>query len=334
MDYTEGGAPYGPTWAEMREGNERMDAGAPRARAKSILRLAMSTLAPANSEIDVGRVVRLGDGLSRKAFGAVVEVSPDPSGLSGAYVVLLPGRDATPDLDLRARQEIRLLHRLSKYELPFRIPKVLGAWPESGHRVVVRSFLKGVELDMRAGRQRGVRPWEVIAQLASAIHQLGAADFADLLPGHATCQAHGEASLQIFEGLDAPEARDALAWAQCHLPPPAPAVLLHGDLFGQNILLSPGEPPGLIDWEYASRGDPAEDLAIVTDGVRRPFQIDGKLTRLLDAYSRIGGIPLEPARVHFHEICHLAAGYRESLNSNVGDEMLSRLRSLLRRLEG
>ena len=128
VDFTEGGAPYGPTRAEMREANERMDSGAPWARAKSILRLAMTTLASGNSEIDVGRVIQFGDGLSRIALGATVEVSPDPAGLSGAYVVLLPGRDATPDLDIRARQEIRLLHRLSKYELPFRIPRVLGAW--------------------------------------------------------------------------------------------------------------------------------------------------------------------------------------------------------------
>ena len=47
VDFTEGGAPYGPTRAEMREASERMDSGAPWARAKSILRLAMSTLAPA-----------------------------------------------------------------------------------------------------------------------------------------------------------------------------------------------------------------------------------------------------------------------------------------------
>jgi len=189
LDFTEGGAPYGPTRAELREASERMHSGPPWARAKSILSLAMSTLAPANSKIDVGRVIRLGDGLSRIALGAAVEVSPDPSGLSGAYVVLLPGRDATPDIDIRARQEMRLLHRLSKYELPFRIPRVLGAWPESGHRVVVRSFLEGVELDLRAGRQGRVQPWEVVAQLASAIHQIDASDFADLLPGHATCQA-------------------------------------------------------------------------------------------------------------------------------------------------
>jgi thiamine kinase-like enzyme len=30
--------------------------------------------------------------------------------------------------------------------------------------------------------------------------------------------------------------------------------------------------PAVIDWEYAIRGHPAYDLAIVTRGTRRPFQ--------------------------------------------------------------
>jgi hypothetical protein len=61
------------------------------------------------------------------------------------------------------------------------------------------------------------------------------------------------------------------------------------------------------------------------------------LTRLLDAYARFGGVPLEPARVHFHELCLVATWYRESLNSKDGeppDQILSRLTNLLRRLEG
>ena len=45
VDFTEGGAPTVPPGL-MREASERMDSGAPWARAKSILRLAMSTLAP------------------------------------------------------------------------------------------------------------------------------------------------------------------------------------------------------------------------------------------------------------------------------------------------
>jgi hypothetical protein len=44
VDFTEGGAPHGPIRAELRVASERMDSGVPWARAKSFLRLAMSTL--------------------------------------------------------------------------------------------------------------------------------------------------------------------------------------------------------------------------------------------------------------------------------------------------
>jgi len=55
-------------------------------------------------------------------------------------------------------------------------------------------------------------------------------------------------------------------------PPDDPSVLLHGDLLGQ-ILLAMDGPHHVINWEYATRGDPAYDLAIVTRGVEQPFQI-------------------------------------------------------------
>ncbi|HBL25201.1 MAG TPA: hypothetical protein DD490_00010, partial [Acidobacteria bacterium] len=96
------------------------------------------------------------------------------------------------------------------------------------------------------------------------------------------------------------------------------AVLLHGDLLGQNILLDlQGAAPGLIDWEYARLGDPAYDLAIVTRGARRPFQIENGFGRLLEAYSGQGR-EIRKEHVHLHELCLLAGWYRESLDGRLG----------------
>jgi aminoglycoside phosphotransferase (APT) family kinase protein len=89
-------------------------------------------------------------------------------------------------------------------------------------------------------------------------------------------------------------------------------------------------------WEYAHRGDPASDLAIVTRGVRRPFQIDGGMERLLEAYTRSGGRSVEAHHVHLHELRMAAAWYRESLGPTRGeppDQALVRLRSILKRVE-
>ena len=92
----------------------------------------------------------------------------------------------------------------------------------------------------------------------------------------------------------------------------------------------------MIDWEYAMRGDPAYDLAIVTRGVRRPFQVDGGLHRLLEAYVAAGGPPLTTADVHFHELCLAAGWYREALagkGAHPPDQERQRLRGILKRAQ-
>jgi aminoglycoside phosphotransferase (APT) family kinase protein len=336
VNYTEGGAPYGPTRAEMREAHERGAAGAGWARAKAILRTAFTSRFP-QASVEIGRVTRLGQGLSRDVFAAPVELSPDPGALSGPYAVLLPVRRVDDGFDERTKREARLLERLAKLSLPFRVPIVLGAWRDAGYLALVRSFLSGVELDLRAGRQARIRPWEVVGELAAAVHSLDVATFGDLLPGHDTRKVHAEEWLLGLEDVDATEAKAALGWARAHLPPDEASVLVHGDLLGQNVLLAPGHPPGLIDWEYARRGDPAYDLAIITRGVRRPFQIDGGMHRLLDAYTRFGGRAVAADHIHVYELGMAVAFYRDCLRSGRGEqpaEALARLRNMLRRLGG
>jgi len=327
--------PYGPPRSEMEASLERESHGARWARAKAILRIALASRIP-GARIEIGRVARVGQGLSRDVFAADVEVSPDPVALSGPYAVLLPTPGADERVSERAEREARLLHRLAELSLPLRVPRVLGVWPDDeGRLALVRQYLPGVELDPRAGRQPFVRPWEVVGQLAAAVHSLDVGALAGLLPGHETRTAHAEEALLVFENLDAPEARAGLAWARDHLPPAVPSVLLHGDLLGQNILLAPGAPPGLVDWEYARRGDPAYDLAVVTRGVRRPFQIDRGMDRLLEAHARFGGCAVEAGHVHVFELSMLAGWYRDSLQATDGEppqHSLDRLRALLRRL--
>ena len=89
----------------------------------------------------------------------------------------------------------------------------------------------------------------------------------------------------------APETEPAREWATEHLPPDRPAVLVHGDLLGQNIFVYPDQLPTVIDWEFCRMGDPAYDLAVITRGVRRPFQMERGLDRLLQAYAAAGGEP-------------------------------------------
>jgi aminoglycoside phosphotransferase (APT) family kinase protein len=318
----------------MLESLERDAGRAGWARAKAILRSAFATCFP-GAEVEIGRVTRVGQGLSRDAFVAYVEFRDDPEAPSGPYAVFLPTRGAIDGLDARTRREAQLLHRLSNLDLPFRVPSVLGIWPDAGHLALVRSWVEGVELDLRAGRQGQVRPWDLVGHIAASIHTLDVGRFADLLPGDDTRRAQAVRWLLELEDVDAPEAKAALAWARDHVPPDEPSVFVHGDLLGQNILLDPVHPPAVIDWEYSRRGDPAYDLAIVTRGVRRPFQVAGGLQQLLDAYGRHGGQTIQVDDVRVYELGLAVKLYRDSLRSTRGkapDQALALLRSLLRRL--
>jgi len=337
--FTEGGAPYGMTVAEFREMSEEMAGAADWARGKRLLAEALTRRAGQGTKIDVGWVSYLADGLCRKAFSAEADVYPDRNGLSGDYVVLLPLRDAEPEFDARARFEAWLLDRLATIELPFRPPRVLGLLPDAGRPALVETFVTGIPLDLRAGRQPAVRPWEVVAEVAAAVHALdveslsaeGARRLA--LPGARTRKDHALAQLSVFADLEEPLTHEVHAWALENLPPDEPAVLVHGDLLGQNILLHPSEPLGVIDWERAQLGDPAYDLAIVTRGARQPFQIAGGLDRLLEAYAG-QATEIKKDHVHLYELCLLARWYRESLvgpRSHPPEELLNRLRGHFRR---
>jgi len=145
----------------------------------------------------------------------------------------------------------------------------------------------------------------------------------------------GDQLISALAELAPAEMRDAHAWAMEHLPPAEPSALLHGDLLGQNILLSLDGPHHVIDWEYARTGDPAYDLAIVTRGAKRPFQIDRGLERLLEAYDAHGGRDVAADHVHVYELCLVAGWYRDAVSGQGGHppaHEIDRMRSLLRRL--
>lgn len=332
--FTEGGAPFGLSVEAFRAMNATDQRGAGWVRAKAVLERALERWAGAAARVHVGWITKVGDGLSREVFAAEVEISRAGSTQSGAYAALLPTRAADADLDRRATAELGLLVQLGAIDLPFQVPAGVGVVPDTGRLALVREFIRGVPLDPRAGRQGGIRPWQVIGEIAAAIHSIDATRVSAVLGGvPASRREHAEVGLAALDVPGGSEIEEAAAWAREHLPPPEPSVLVHGDLLGQNILLRPDEPTGVIDWEYSTLGDPAYDLAVVTRGVRRPFQIDGGLERLLDVYAAAGGANVSAAQVRVHELCLAANWYREALagRAEPPDEALARFRAILRR---
>lgn len=336
VDFTPGGAPIGLTERQFRQIDAQREAGAGWARAKALLAWAFGACSSPGAHVDVGRVRKIGDGLSRKVYAAHVDLSPDPDHLSDVWAVLLPDRRTTPDDCRRWVREVWTLGQLARMQLPFRVPAALGAFPEGDHPAAIRRFIEGIPVDLRAGRMRSVRPAELVGRIAAAIHAVDVSDWPHRPSGGATRRAHAEEMLRAFDDLDGTEAEPARQWATHHLPSDRPAVLVHGDLLGQNILVHLEEKPAVVDWEFCRMGDPAYDLAIVTRGIRRPFQMDHGLQRLLDAYAVAGADPITTSEVHFHELCLSAAWYGAALKgagSEPPDQALARLHRILRRAE-
>jgi hypothetical protein len=215
---------------------------ASRARAKRVLESVFAR----NDTVEIGRVRKVGEGLSHEVFAAYVEVRPDAGGRSGAYAVYLPSRRADPERRADPMREAALLDRVAAETQAIRVPDVTAVVSTDGGDVMVRRYFEGIPLDLRAGHQHGVRPWE--------------------------------------------------------------ATML---------------------------GDPAYDLAIITRGVRRPFQIERGLERLLDAYAASSPRRITASAVHLHELCLAGRWYREALEGasarEPADQALRRVEQVLGR---
>lgn len=110
--------------------------------------------------------------------------------------------------------------------------------------------------------------------------------------------------LPILDALG--EVRPALEfgarWLDTHRPPEGRRVTVHGDFRLGNLLVGPDGLRGVLDWELAHAGDPAEDLGWLCAPAWRfggPGHVGGfgDVTALLDAYAAAGGEVIDPQRL-------------------------------------
>jgi aminoglycoside phosphotransferase (APT) family kinase protein len=96
-------------------------------------------------------------------------------------------------------------------------------------------------------------------------------------------------------------------WLAAHRPPAGRRVTVHGDYRFGNFLVGPDGLRGVLDWELAHTGDPAEDIGWLCapawrfggTGAVGGF---GALPELLAAYGAAGGDAMTPARVHWWQV--------------------------------
>lgn len=146
-------------------------------------------------------------------------------------------------------------------DLPFAVPRALADPLSDGDMVaIVQRRLEGIPHPSGHGEA---------AALERLLDALAAVPIDPQDPNLAIPHAFmggGEWHPVIVEHavpLLSPEVRDAARQAADDLAglDPAPYALVHGDLAGSNVLWRGGTVAGVIDWDLASAGDPAVDVA-------------------------------------------------------------------------
>jgi aminoglycoside phosphotransferase (APT) family kinase protein len=183
-----------------------------------------------------------------------------------------------------------------------------------GEAYVMRR-LEGETLGKRIARDEafaGVRPGLArrCGEALAAIH----ATPLDGLPPLTTSDAASELARYetVYRELDArrPVFEAAFRWLEDRAPPLRRPVLVHGDFRNGNLMIAPGPGPheglvGVLDWELAHLGDPAEDLGWICVNSwrfgqwRRPVGGFGDYQDLLDGHAAAGGAPVTLERLLF-----------------------------------
>ncbi|MBU0617507.1 MAG: phosphotransferase [Planctomycetes bacterium] len=261
----------------------------------------------------------------------------DPSDASGCATAMA-----------RLRAEAGTLRVLEALPCDFDAPRSVcfAEDPDGVARGFIETALMGWPLKLfKEGDGRSRAAISAIARAAAAIHGTPTECFT-FLPSHIDSRTHLLAELAGIDSACAGQsahADAAITWIHEHLPAERPAVLLHGDLLPQNLLLDlESQRLAVVDWEYAKIGDPACDLAIVTRGNRRLLGIEHGVRGLVDAYREAGGEAIEPADVVVWELVLVLRWLKESAQAKRAgkaegqppDFYQNQLRAILRRARG
>lgn len=150
---------------------------------------------------------------------------------------------------------------------------------------------------------------EQCGAIMARIHALPRAALPPLRTAFARDEAMGWAERLRAGGSARPVLAWALLWLLANAPEPlAHATLVHADFRNGNLMIGPEGVRGVLDWELAHLGDPMEDLGLFCMNAWRYGQIDlhagglGSREALFAGYTRVTGIPVDAARVHWWEV--------------------------------
>jgi aminoglycoside phosphotransferase (APT) family kinase protein len=222
-----------------------------------------------------------------------------------------PSGGSMSDAALPLTTEAALLAAVSSQGAP--VPEVVRVCaPDDGlGEAYVMRRLEGETLGKRIVRDEafaGVRPG--LARRCGAVLAAIHATPLEGLPPLATSDAASELVRYeaVYRALDAPRPvfEAAFRWLADRAPPLERPVLVHGDFRNGNLMISPEAGlVGVLDWELAHLGDPAEDLGWICVNSwrfgewRRPVGGFGDYQDLIDGHAAAGGAPVSLDRLLF-----------------------------------
>lgn len=264
-------------------------------------------------------VVRIARGLSKEVYRIDVIDSKRKDDHIDSYAVGIVLADAREDVACRIIKEQSLLQCLYHKVKFYSIPKPVGILWQEGLLISVTEFVLGCPIETKTPKSRHPKPWELVARVAAETHKFSKTMVPLRLKAFPTWQDHISAKTKQFQHYsELSEIRDALAWIKENISVNRESVLVHGDLLGQNILQNSEDSLYVIDWEYSFIGHPAYDLAIVTRGIKNPFQVPSGLDRFLEAYRSFGGQHITKKEVYIFEFFLNFGWYGSSLDRSKG----------------
>ena len=270
-----------------------------------------------------GKIERIPGGLWHENYRFWIQGrSPSgPHAEQGYILRLLEQRhdwQAGPEPRERLLREGETLQALKRSAFPQPTPDFICFVVDDESQVIgmIETALPGSSLDAFKGRST----LRSIARAAANVHRTAVGEFRHLASSGDRAQ-HVKARLaELDEALfvEFPSAREIREWIEGRLPSGGGTCLLHGDHLPQNLLwdweqFSRGEPVvGIVDWEMASIGDPAYDLAIVSRGNRNVHGVKQGVEILVEEYLTLGGRPVELTDVRVHELLLILRWLEES----------------------
>jgi aminoglycoside phosphotransferase (APT) family kinase protein len=209
----------------------------------------------------------------------------------------------------RARMEADLLRTAGGAGVPVPAVVATGERDEVGSSWLVVDRLEGETIPRKILRDdewteaRRALPGQMASALAG-IHSIDPTSVTGLAPADPLGDP-----LPILDALG--EVRPALElgvrWLAAHRPAMTSNVVVHGDYRMGNFLVGPDGLRGVLDWELAHMGDPAEDVGwLSAPAWRFGGQGDlgglGSVAEFVTAYAAAGGQVLAVARVDWWRI--------------------------------